>query len=103
MAAAKDRPRRDGIPSLPGACRRLAIARARSERTPTATSFAAAGGVRSDEPLEQERAVRRGAPDRADRGDELLRREADAEDLVAHVHDLSGDGWPHHRSPRRAQ
>ena len=52
-----------------------------------------------DEPFIQEGTVGRGPPDQSHRGDELLRSEADDQDLVARVHDLPGDGGPHHRRP----
>ena len=46
----------------------------------------------SDEPFEQEGPVGRGAPDGAHRGHERLRRQADGQDLVAHLDDLPRDG-----------
>src|SRR5207247_1575100 len=51
----------------------------------------------------QEGALRGGAPDEADRGDEHLRQQADAPHLVAHLDDLPGNGRAHDRRPRRPQ
>ena len=46
----------------------------------------------ASEQIVQEGALRRGAPDEADRGDERLRQQADDPHLVAHLDDLPGDG-----------
>src|SRR5437588_11187965 len=103
MVAARARPPRDATPSPRGAYPRSATAHARRARGLTATSSADAGEGRSDEPIEQEGAVRRRAPDGARGGDEQLRRQADAQDLVSHFDDLPGDGGPHDRGARWPQ
>src|ERR1019366_546239 len=69
------------------------IARASAASSPTATSFAdAVAGRASDEPLEQEGALRRGAADVAHRDDERGVHQADDQDLVAYLDDLPRDG-----------
>src|ERR1700743_1108126 len=104
MEVARARRPRVATRSLPGASRRWATAPVRKARIRTATSCADGEEVKaSDESINQEGPVRAGASDDADRGDELLGREADAAHLVADVHDLSRDGRAHDRGTRRPQ
>src|SRR6266496_4420324 len=57
----------------------------------------------TDEPKQQEGAVRRGAADEPDRAYEQRGRETDDPHLVADLDDLPGDGRTHDRRPRRSQ
>src|SRR5215208_5014606 len=100
MAAVRARPPPVGIRSRHGESLPSDIAPARSASGQTATSSEAGGGARSDEPLQQEGAVDRGAPAVANRGHERLRQQADGQDVVADVHDLPRDGGSHDRRAR---
>src|SRR5215213_5377192 len=106
MAAARRTTRRAGTLSPPGESRRSATGPARRASSRIATSCAAAGAERrrvADGTLDEKGALGRRGADEAGQRDERLWSETNAEDLVANLDDLPGDGRPHDCRPRRPQ